>query len=261
VRGLELPITLADVPKRWWGGLTPPTEWTAWADGARLDTVRLEKPAMMPVMCVPRIALKSDYKSKQAQPPLLAQPFPKDGLVTTGGPAVQPLRPVDRTSTDWSAAAVSILDAFNKAEDVAARNFFDWRHPYAPKARQLMTIELEALYRAPMDEEGWSAYYVEAVRRYPPAPDEEGCGLVTFTSGWVRIGPKGRALMDLASRITYCDRKGASYMLPLGLMTVDKKIYWVYQKSGYDREWYVVARPTPRAVEIHAEYPAGACPT
>jgi hypothetical protein len=112
-----------------------------------------------------------------------------------------------------------------------------------------------------MDEAGWSAYYVEAVRRFPPEPLDEGCGLVTFTSGWVRINPKGQPLMDLSSRISYCDRKGVSYMLPLGLMTVEGKTYWIYQKSGFDSEWYVVARPASRAIEIHAEYAAGGCPT
>jgi hypothetical protein len=259
VRGIDLPIALADIPKRWWGDLQPPTEMTAWADGVRLGTVRLERPSMMPIMCTPRIALKSDYKSKQPAP-LLAQPFPKDGLVTTGRPPVQALPSVERGSADWTAAAVTILDAFNEAEERAARTFTDWRHPFARNARQRMTIELEALYRAPMDDEGWSAYYVEAVRRYPLEPEDEGCGLVTFTSGWVRISPKGQPLMDLSSRISYCDRKGVSYMLPLGLMTVDGKTYWIYQKSGFDAEWYVVARPTSRAIEIHAEYAAGACP-
>ena len=261
IRGLELPITMDDVPKRWWGGTEPPAEMMAWTDGARAGAVRLDKPAMIPVMCEPRLVLRSDYKSPQPAPPLMAQPFPKDGLVTTGGPAIQALRSVDRASPDWSSAAVTILDSFNAAEERAARDFTSWRHPYPPGARERMTIQLEALYRAPMDEEGWSAYYVEAVRRFPPGPEDEGCGLVTLTSGWVRIDPKGRALLDLSSRITYCDRKGAGYMLPLGLMTIEEKTYWIYQVSGYDREWYVVARPTPRAIEIHVEYPAGSCPS
>ena len=261
LNGLDLPITLNDVPRRWWGGIELPPELTAWADGARLGVVRLDKPAMMPVMCVPRMTLRSDYKSAQPLPPLMAQPFPKDGVVVTpGGPAIQPLRAVDKASGNWSAAAVTILDAFNEAEEVASRGFTNWRHPYSRAVRERMTIQLEALYTAPMDEAGWNAYYVEAVRRFPPEPEDEGCGLVTFTSGWVRIGPGGKARMDLSSRITYCDRTGASFMLPLGLMTVDEKNYWIYQMSGFDREWYVVARPTPRVIELHAEYHAGSCP-
>jgi hypothetical protein len=121
-------------------------------------------------------------------------------------------------------------------------------------------IEVEALYRVPMEEEGWAAYYVEAVRKYPPGPADGGCGLVAFVSGWVRLGPKERPRIDVGARVTYCDRRGVGYMLPLGLMTVDAKRFWIYQISGYDREWYVVARPTRKAVEIHAEYAAGFCP-
>lgn len=261
IRNLDLPMTLQDVPRRWWGGVEPPSELMAWVDGVRVGPVRLEKPAMMPVLCVPRMALRTDYKSAQPLPPLRAQPFPKDGLVTTGGPAVQPLRAVDRASGDWSTMAVTILEAFNDEEERASRSFTDWRHPYPRAARERMTIQLEALYSAAMDEPGWSAYYVEAVRRFPPEPEDDGCGLVTFTSGWVRVGPEGPPRLDLTSRITYCDRTGASFMLPLGLITLEARTYWVYQMSGYDREWYVVARPTPSVIEIHAEYHAGSCPS
>jgi hypothetical protein len=260
VKNMELPITLDDVPKRWWG-VERPSQLTAWAEGKTLGAVTPGKPATIPVMCMPRMALQTGYKSKEPAPPPGVQPFPKDGLVISDGSPIQPLMSVPRTSPDWAASAVAILDAFNAAEEVELRNFTSWRHPASRDARRRQPVELEALYRAAMDDQGWTAYYVEAVRRYTPGPRDEGCGLVTFTSGWVRIGPKGKPLYDLGSRVTYCDRKGAGYMLPLGLMNVEGKTYWIYQISGYDREWFVVSRPTPREIQIHVDYPAGACPT
>ena len=66
--------------------------------------------------------------------------------------------------------------------------------------------------------------------------------------------------MDLSARVTYCDRRGAAYMLPLGTMRLDGKQFWIYQISGHDREWYLVTRPARRGVEIHSEYQAGTCP-
>lgn len=211
-------------------------------------------------MCTARMALRSDYKAREPIPPSREQPFPKDGLLVSGGQTVLPLPAIPRSSTEWSSSAVVLLPEFNKVEDAAIASFTAWRHPFSRIQRARLPIEIEALYRVPMDEEGWAAYYIEAVRKYPPGPDDNGCGLVTFANGWIRLGPKGRPLFDVGARVSYCDRKGAGYMLPFGVLTLEQKAFWVYQMSGYDREWFVVARPTPRAVELHVEYPAGLCP-
>ena len=38
---------------------------------------------------------------------------------------------------------------------------------------------------SPSGEPGWTVSYVEAVRQYPPGPDDKGCGLETLVSGWI----------------------------------------------------------------------------
>jgi hypothetical protein len=258
LRHLDLPITLDDVPERWWGGGKRPAEMTAWADGKRLGGVKLTAPVAVRIMCSPQLGVRTDYRSSEPVPPADVQPFPKAGLVTSSGSPIDALPSVARTSPEWSSFAVLLLDEFNKGEDRSIGRFTAWRHPVSRDVRRRSPIELEALYRAPMDEEGWTAYYVEAVRRYHAGPEDEGCGLVTFTSGWVRQGPKGTEF-DLASRITYCDRRNIGYMLPLGLMTIEQKSYWIYQSSGYGREYFVIARPTRRSIEVHVEHTAGIC--
>ena len=257
---LDIPIALDDVPERWWGKPGPATEMVAWSDGASLGRLRLERPVRLPIMCEARIAVRSSYKSKQPPPPPFEQPFPKDGVVISGGHPIERLSSVPKDSAEWTNTQRAIGAEFDKAEDRAAGAFTAWRHPVPRGARPRFPIEVEAIYRAPMDEPEWDAYYVEAIREYPPGPEDEGCGLVTFVAGWIRIGPKNKVLFDLDGQIAYCDRKGGSYMLPLGLIRVAEKTYWIYQISGFDREWYVVARPTPRNIELHVEYPAGYCP-
>jgi hypothetical protein len=121
-------------------------------------------------------------------------------------------------------------------------------------------VELEALYRAPMDVSGWTAYYIEAVKRYQPGPEDDGCGLITSASGWMSMAPDGKRSARLVAQVTYCDRRDVTYMLPLGLLTVDSKTFWAYQLSGYGREGYVIVRPTPKRVESHVKYSAGMCP-
>ncbi|CAN5592520.1 hypothetical protein BH23ACI1_BH23ACI1_24410 [soil metagenome] len=258
----DLPISLEDVPSRWWGRAAPPSALTQWLDGANSGPpVALTRPATIPIMCSSRIVLRSDYVSKQPVPLPFEQPFPKDGLVSSGSQRIDPIPQVARNSGEWKATPGVLLDRFNRLEDAAVGNFEAWRHPVTGSVRHRTPIEIEALYRLPMDEPGWAAYYVEAVRQYAPGPEDAGCGLVTFVSGWIRLPGTGTPLFDLDAVVSYCDRRGAGYLLPLGTMRLDDRQFWIYQLSGQDREWYVVARPARRSIEIHVEYPAGTCPT
>ena len=144
------------------------------------------------------------------------------------------------------------------AEDKAAKRFTDWKHPFSNEQRRKVGLELEALYRVPMDDPAWgSASYIEAVKRYPVRPWDDGCGLVTSISGWIRRSPKGEVKYDLSARITYCDRKGVTYMFPLGAVKAGGRTFWVFQTSGWTGEWYSIVRPSPKGVEYHVDYFAG----
>jgi hypothetical protein len=256
----ELPITLESVPDRWWGRASRPASMTLWSEGTDMGVVAFDRPATIPIMCSSRIVLRTDYTSKQPLPPPFEQPYPKDGLAISGSVPLHRIPAIAPESGEWMATPGVIRTEFNRLEDTAASTFIDWRHPVHRTVRHQMPIKVEALYRVPMDEEGWAAYYVEAVREYSPGPEDEGCGLVTFVSGWIRLPEQGRPLMDLHARVTYCDRRGAAYMLPLGAIRIDGRHFWIYQISGHDREWYVITRPARRSIEIHAEYQAGYCP-
>ena len=56
--------------------------------------------------------------------------------------------------------------------------------PGRDSARRL-PVRLESWYRSPSGEPGWTVSYVEAVRQYPPGPEDKGCGLETLVSGWL----------------------------------------------------------------------------
>ena len=118
--------------------------------------------------------------------------------------------------------------------------------------------ELEAWYTAPLPEPNARVSYIEAVKKYPPGPKDEGCGLETFISGWVRHDDAAKtAKADLKASVMYCDRDKASYMMPLGQVELRNRIYWIYQMSGRDHEWYVVAEPTKSRTRVVVEYLAG----
>ena len=48
-------------------------------------------------------------------------------------------------------------------------------------------------------------------------------------------------------------------MLPLGLLTANGKTFWAFQLSGFGREGYAIAQPSPKRVEVHVKYSAGVC--
>src|ERR671932_390189 len=56
----EFPISLDDVPKKWWGAPGREAPWTAWLDGTRRP-LKLEKPVAVPVFCDTRLGIRTDY--------------------------------------------------------------------------------------------------------------------------------------------------------------------------------------------------------
>ena len=216
--------------------------------------------AFVPLRCGRRIGLKTNYHPAEVPPPPMEQPFPKNGLVVSGGQKIDAIETVAADSPDRRAVALAIAEEFDKEEDTATGDFTSWRHPVGKRERRKLPIEVEAIYRAPMEEPGWTAHYVEAVRRYPPTGSDD-CGLLTTARGWLRTGPKGQRHVELGAQITYCDRYGVTFMLPLGLFKVSSGTYWVYQVAGYERELAnPISKPTPRANERILAYPAVVCP-
>jgi hypothetical protein len=97
--------------------------------------------------------------------------------------------------------------------------------------------------------------YIEAVRAYPPGPADEGCGLETYFSGWVHQNLKepDKTRSRIVARVTFCDRRGVTYMLPFGRVRVAGQQHWVYQLSGFEQEWYEVARVAPLKIGFVVE--------
>ena len=138
------------------------------------------------------------------------------------------------------------------------RSMAGWRHPFDRKARDLVSPELEVWYMSRLPGPQARVSYIEAVKKYPPGPKDEGCGLETFISGWIRHDDTAKkATADVKASVMYCDRAKASYMLPLGHVELRNRMYWIYQMSGPDHEWYVVAEVTKSRTRIEAEYLAG----
>ena len=263
LRGLDVPVTLDAIPKAWWGGRVP-GGWREFSTDGTSSPIALEAPVVYQVACERRLAVKTD-RPRTVLPAAAEGPFPKTGLAASDGLVLDRIESVERSGRSYPDLAVDLLPAFNRAEENVLKSLGDfarWKHSIPADARRKVPVRIEAWYRSPMRAPGSSVSYIEAVRAYAPRPDDDGCGLETFFTGWVQHdrGPETPARTDIHARVMYCDRATALYMLPLGRLQTQKRMYWIFQLSGWDQEWYEVveiAPGRPRFVVEH--YGGGTC--
>jgi len=86
-------------------------------------------------------------------------------------------------------------------------------------------------------------------------------GTLPVCGGMYQIGPPAKLPpTTLKAVVTYCDRRGVSYMLPFGRMRVNDRDHWIVQMSGRDHEWYAVVEAAADRVKYVAEFQAGWVP-
>jgi hypothetical protein len=261
-----LPIGLSDIPRRWWGDVGPDAPWQAWLRDERKQPIKLIKPLHVPIFCGAHLAIATDYRGEVI--PEREPTVPKDGIATAGDVTVLPITQVSVKAPDAARLIGAIPEQFNEEEALAERMFTNWRHPYARLRRSQLPIELEAFYRA-VDtgpDGDFRTNYIEAVRRFPAGPTDEGCGLITFVRGWVTEYRDKKPEINIGARITYCDRADVSFIQPFGRVHVPRgrdgnpDVYWIYQSSSWRDEFYNVARVTPEGVRPVVAVAGGGCP-
>ncbi|MGH9372325.1 MAG: hypothetical protein ACRD15_12400 [Vicinamibacterales bacterium] len=264
--GGDLPVNLAAVPEDWWGDEVP-RQWRLWPRGSEEgSSFKLLSPVMAMVGAQRRLGLRTDHTgAANLFIPPFELPYPKEGLAVGGGVRVQPIASVSRLAPAMKTFVDRLRADIDDAEEraiKALRANARWTHPFDDAARSKVVPDFEAWYTSSLVEPGFSVSYVEAVKKYPPQPRDEGCGLETFITGWVHGDEREpRLKTQLKALVTYCDREHASYMLPLGQMRLRNRTHWIYQMSGRDHEWYAVAELTPGRTRIPAEYYAGGAPS
>jgi hypothetical protein len=263
--GRDLPANLAAIPDDWWGD-GPHTSWRVWAgeQGAPKPVTPIA-PVTIFVGTVRRLGLRTDVPPGVLPPTPFELPFPKAGLAFSGDVGIEPILTVSRYSATAAALLRSIAKDVEQAEERTVgglRRQAGWRHPFDKDARARIEPRMEAWYTTPVVDSPVNVSYIEAVKTYPPQPEDQGCGLETFITGWVFREEKSQATpkTELRATVMYCDRDKASYMLPFGRMTLANRTYWAFQLSGHDHEWYAVAELRPDRVRYAAEYQAGGAP-
>src|SRR6187551_1571749 len=95
---LPLPIALSDIPKPWWGPISPTAAWTAWLPDEVTKPVKPIRPAQVPVFCGAHLAIATDYRGAaltEREPTV-----PKDGIATAGDVTILPITQVSVHAPD-----------------------------------------------------------------------------------------------------------------------------------------------------------------
>lgn len=254
-----LPISVADIPPKWFGPTGPDARWTAWLTDETKRPLAVGKPVQIPIFCSGYLGLTTDYRGEDAD---RRQPtVPKDALAVTGDIPVLPITSVSIHSPDADRMITAITGEFNDAEKTAANAFTEWIHPWTVEERRNFPIELEAFYRnSETTPKKFRTSYVEAVRKFPARLGDNGCGLITYVRGWVTEVEGRKPVIDIGARVTFCDRADVTFMQPLGRLHIDKDAYWVYQLSSWRDELFAIARVADDGVKPAVAVSGGSCP-
>ncbi len=234
-RRQDIPITLADSPKGWWADKRPIAEWTAWPMGGQPRVARVKNPVNLTVECQPQVGLQTDYQS--AQPPELAriQPFPKDGLATSGDIRIEPVTLLDAKSPEWAAVSAQVA-AQVAASEPGLLQEAQLKTPIPEQMRASTPFTLEVLFSSPDVKPGGTVLYFEGVKRYPPQATLP-MGVMTYAVGFARISQSDPPDVKLSSTLADRRRVGLVYSLVLGSFHIGSRLLWVVQRSawGYER--------------------------
>jgi hypothetical protein len=249
----DVPISLASVPHGWWGRATPSATWQAWTGGPP-RSVHVEQPDWFDAQCLKQIGLRTDYRPATPPPAPSVQPYPKDGLALSTDEPVDPVEILPPAP-----ATPPMIEAFEHAETRLVRRI--WPPPAGvsidPRIRARVPPTVEALYTVADGTERY--YYAEMIRRYDKTSAGAECSAVAFGAGWFdrRAGGALHPL-GLDVSMSQCDRYGLAYMLPLGVVRLDGRVFWIAQWSGWDYERYGIVELTPgKAQPVLSAYGGG----
>lgn len=255
-RGTDIPISLADTPKRWWLRDRPIASWTAWPARGDSRVVHVKGPVNLTVECQPHVGLQTDYVSSEPPSPPRMQPYPKDGLASDGNVLVDPVELLDEKSPEWTRLASDVAAKVNTAESSVSADAHLPRG-FTEKQRADRPLSLEVLFRSKGARPGTTLLYFEGVKRYQRlrlAPD-----MLSYASGFVFAAPPAPPKIVVTVALSDADREGLLYTMPLGSLRVDGRLYWVVQRSGWGYERYEVLEVTDSEVKTAFETEGGVC--
>lgn len=258
----EVPITLEGVSRKWLKNHNPAGPWAMWTIDGKTTPLEVKMPVVFEAHCLSNVGLQTTYESPERVPLPHVHPHPKDAVAVLGDirlgeiEIAQPDAPALKTL----ATSEELHEWFAKAERNAINALGRWTHPHPAEARAAHPIKIEALYWTRYPPGGAVAYF-EATRTYKwPGDKDAGCDLITQVQGWMVTDPSGALSPHTINGSVFdCEMRGAAFMLPLGRFSLNGKVHWIVQWSGWGYERYAVIEVADRRVRTVQLSSGGGC--
>jgi len=265
-KDFEIPLQLSDVPDDWWPGRQPVTSWTAWPlQGAKTE-IESQAPVAVIAHCQLGLGIRTSYKPPEPPPPENVQPYPKDGLATSGPVTVE--RPVllEPSANEWKAASEAVATEVTYLEEKVVTSLTfgaRWHHPASSRERATTPFTPETIIRVTP-----RALYFEGVKTYGPPAGVVGrrgtqvpnrCNILTYAAGWVLFSSDGKPKVRASADVTDCNREGMVYSLPLGIIPQEDGVLSIVQVSGWGYERYEALEVRGDEVKLLLAVPGGWC--
>lgn len=256
-RRVDIPISVEDSPRGWWRDRRPIADWTAWPLGGESRPIRVTSLTNLVVECEPQVALKTDYRSANRPESPKIQPYPKDGLATSGEVRIEAVRLLDVSSPEWTAIAGTVGAKLTAAEPGAFKEA-QLKRPVPDAVRSGTPFTLEVLYATPGVAPGTSVLYFEGIKRYP-GKETVPRGLMTYAVGFAMLGFKGSPDVLVSATLTDARRQGLVYTMPLGSFRMGDRLFWIVQRSAWGYERFDVVEIRGEEILTIFKTPGGVC--
>jgi hypothetical protein len=248
----EIPISLRDVPKQWWGRPGMPASWTFWSLDGKSRPLKILAPVQLKVHCVGTVGLRTDYFPMAPPPPPGQHHQPKDGLAVSGATPIERVEVLNSRQPEWDNTAQQIQYPVLSAEETVIGKSKNWTTRISPEQRARTLAKLEVLCRSPGPTPDNPIFYFEAVKQYDkpldPYSAAMNCNMMTFVGGFLRRGADGKPLVNEWVAITDCNARSVDYLLPLGVLKLNGRIIWIAQFSGFGHERYAILDVTEQGM-------------
>jgi hypothetical protein len=248
----EIPISLRDVPKQWWGRTGMPVSWNFWSLDGKSRPLKVLAPVQLKVHCVGTVGLRTNYFPMVPAPPPSQHHQPKDGLAVSGPTPIEPIEVLNDRQPEWNNAAQQIQMGVLSAEEGAIGKARGWTSPVSPEQRARTSAKLEVLCRSSGQTPDNPIFYFEAVKQYDKPLNPQwlpaSCNMMTFVGGFLRKGADGKPRVNEWVAITDCNARSVDYLLPLGVLRLNGRIIWIVQFSGFGHERYTLLDVTEHAM-------------
>jgi len=229
-----------------------PKIWRVWpASGAPSVEAHVSGADDVDAHCSGQIALKTDLPKVTMEHPLKFGIAVDSSIVAVS--TVEEVRPSD---SNWASAERAVLAKFAALERAQANR----ERQQMPREVPEPVAHIAALYREARSAR--SLLYFEAEKKYrtPRDPRDEQCTALTVMTGWLVTTDAGAvSLADPKLFLTDCDAKEFRTVLPLAVIRVSGRSFWVLQEHGYEDETYLIGEVRHGHVRYPIEVNGGGC--